>query len=668
MFNDNDIHAEETISPSSMLLMDMIKSEPKQVDNNGHFDKTDSSTPNEHSPAGVVEEFIKEQEAVINHNIQAELIQPEWPGCEYDDIWKDPDSFSKEAAGLSWWERVWGKVFIGIEVNRRMIRASKVRSWGHKQEIVQVEEILLDDSLTNNISVIAQQVKQILKKLNSAQIPITSIIGGPDVNLRLLRMPKVSKKEIRDALLWKNKKELHFFNDAPTILHYVILDEEQTPNAAEFFVLVIAVKEDLIKTNLEIMDHARVLPAKLTIRPIAQWNLFKSIPDKGLNSLLIDIGFETTHLTFYRNNSLQFARDISVGGNHFTTALMQTIFAGNQSYVLSWDQAESIKKEIGLAADTVDGKSPQGIPYSEIAVMMRPVAEKLASEIKISLDYYKENFKVDSYDNVYFAGRSMQLKKLKHFLESSIGQTIRPLCVSEAVAPSVRGKAIEELIPSMDTIGAALAKGSDLNFLPPYAKKELQFRNAFSKAISVFLIVLFVLGGSVLFLNKRNGDTNDILSILNNSLSRVRQENREFEQLQDQQNVLNSIQARILNETGVDSSMTAILKWISDVTPDEIALDQLSWGSAYNETEIRRTEANQAMKANGSTNIKPLGASKELHIKGAVFKDVFYADVHLLNFITTIERNPFFEEVQLKEKQRSLNDSELYFELVTKKK
>jgi Tfp pilus assembly protein PilN len=244
---------------------------------------------------------------------------------------------------------------------------------------------------------------------------------------------------------------------------------------------------------------------------------------------------------------------------------------------------------------------------------------------------------------------------------------MQPLFLTEGVAFSASGPEGIHSLP-MDTIGAALSKGSDLNFLPPAAKKELGYRNAFSKAISGLIILLGIFGSTLLIMNKKNSDTQHILSAFKESLARVRYENREYEQLLNERNALNAVQARIQEETIQDSSTLSILKWVSSITPDEIILEQLSWGEGYNEIELRRAGTNQAMRSNGTGLPKLKDEAKELHLKGAVYVDIFYGDIHLLNFITTMEKNPFFQEVQLKEKRQNADESIMSFELIAKKK
>jgi AraC-like DNA-binding protein len=391
----------------------------------------------------------------------------------------------------------------------------------------------------------------------------------------------------------------------------------------------------------------------------------QSIFSKGANSAVIDIGYDHTGLTFFKGGNLQFAREIPVGGNHFTAALMQTIFVDNTSYVLSWDEAEVIKKEIGLPAESLSGKTPQGIPYSEIAVMMRPVAEKLASEIRMSIDYYKENFKVDSFENMYVAGNAIRLKRLKNLLESSLGRALEPVNVLQAVGTSLA--LYHERTFPMDLIGAALSGSADLNFLPPSAKKEFFFRRAFSKVVSILIILLAVMAGSLLYMGKQRGDLEQILDGMNASRAIANRDIKKYDQLLNETLALNTSASKLKEEIRIDSTTVKILQWISQILPEEIVIEQLSWGRAYNETELRRETTKQTMKAN-NTIAATLDSLKTLNIVGVVYKDDFYADVHLLNFITALEQNPFFHEVRLIEKRREVQGASLRFELSVYKK
>jgi len=650
-----EIKEEEGLA--SVLLMDLIKSPSQEK----FVQSTSLEEQNKKVTGSTVEEFLTNHETAIQ---TVEVCQENAISSLdlIDELIETHES--NKRMRLAWWQKWIARKSVGIEINPRGIRAAQIRTIGERCELMRVEEIRFAEGKSDDPVVIGEYVKQLLRKMKTKSSHVVSLISGSDIHLRLLKMPKVSKKEIHDALLWKNKKELHFFNDAPTVLHYVILDEEPTPN--EFYVIVIAVKEDVIKNHLEIMERAHLLPEMVTIRPVAQWNFFKALPHQG-TSAVIDIGFDGTHLAFFKDESLQFARDIPVGGNHFTTALMQTIFVDNASYVLTWDEAESIKQNRGLLGGPAEGRTTQGIAYSEIAVLLRPVAEKLLSEIKMSIDYYKDNFKSEAMDNLYITGNAIRLKNLKTFLQDGLGRSVEVVRPGENIFARISLDS-GRIFSCQDVIGAALSKGTEFNFLPQNLKTELRFKRAFSHAVSGVFLLIWTLGTLSFFLMKKNNDLNTVQSIVSESLARVQEQNREYDQLQFERSGLEAAALKITAETRSDSTMDAILKLISNITPEELVIDELTWGNGYSEIELRRAGTNQKIKATGVEVGKSEANPNQLRIKGTVYKDVFYADIHLLNFISAIEKSQLFKEVTLREKRRDETDDKLYFELVTEKR
>lgn len=653
MYELNDLHQEqEEQALSSVRLMNLI-----QTSDHGDNGKNQAiANPGLNEFVAGHEESLKRSE---DHLEQPAALPPH--------VMSDLSAPFNPKQRIAWFLRPFSKKTIGLEINSRFIRASKIRRYGKKAEVIQMEEIDLATGKSSDEMVVTQYLKQIAQTMRFRSNDVISVIGGMDVNLRLLKMPKVTKQDLHEALVWKNKKELHFFNDAPVQLQPIILDESLS-NPNEFYVLVMAVKEELIQQHLQLLKRAGIEPSKLVIKPVAQWNLLKRNQANGPHSMMIDIGYENSLVTFFRGDTLQFAREIPIGGNHFTTALMETIFVDNVSYVLNWDEAEDIKQSMGLIIDPIDGKTVQGIPYSEIAVMMRPVAERFVSEIKMSLDYYLENFKSVTFEHVYVNGNSVKLKNLTPFLEKHIGQTIEIPHPQENLgdASSQRIHEQKNFISFFDSIGAALSYGVEFNFLPQVLKKEIRYRHGASWLGLTLFLVCAVLSGITFLMNIERHGLNDIHSSLQTSLQKIREQNGEFDKLVSEQNQLKTMAAQLRSEIKTDSLVNDILKMISNVTPDEIAIDELSWGNAFNAIQVDRLKTNKQMQAN-NINAPNKIESNELRIKGVVYKDVFYADIHLLNFISAIEKTNFFNEVSLREKRRDISDERLFFEIIANK-
>lgn len=654
MYDMKDIdQAQEEQALSSVRLMSLI-----QAGDNGNGNSKAHAVANQS-----LDEFVAGHEESLK--LSGDHLEPLIP--PQAEIVLDLSAPFSPKQRIAWLSRPFAKKTIGLEVNSRFIRASKIRHYGKKAEVIQMEEIDLASGKASDEMVVTQYLKQMAKRMRFQSADVVSVIGGMDVNLRLVKMPKVTKQDLHEALLWKNKKELHFFNDAPVELQYIVLNEASS-NPNEFYVLVMAVKEELIRQHLQLLKRAGIEPSKLVIKPVAQWNLLKRNPDKGRHSLMIDIGYENSLVTFFHDDTLQFAREIPIGGNHFTTSLMETIFVDNVSYVLSWDEAEEIKQAMGLIIESIEGKTVQGIPYSEIAVMMRPVAERFVSEIKMSLDYYLENFKSVTFDHVYITGNSVKLKNLVPFIERHIGHVLEAPHPQENLgdASAKQSNSGKNFISFFDSIGAALPHGAEFNFLPQALKKEIRYRHGASWLGLALFLVCAVLGGITFLMNIERNSLNDINETMQVSLEQIRAQHSEFDKLVAEQTRLKTIETQLKTEVKTDSLISYILKMISNVTPEEITVDEMTWGDAFNAIQMDRLKVNKQMQANGmnaANKIEP----NELRIKGVVYKDVFYADIHLLNFISAIEKTNFFTEVSLREKRRDVQDDRLFFEIVSKK-
>lgn len=625
---------------SSTRLMDAIRSpENGTVDVPSH---------------DALEDFVSKEEAA--HRLIKEAVEAkkaEIPPIDVDALLAEGDV----ARPIPWWLRPFAQTAVGLEITGRAVRVALLRRLGERSEIRIVDEV---DILGNgeDESVVAEYLRDAVSRLRLRRYPVVSIVGGTDVSVRLLKMPKVSRKEIHDALLWKNKKELHFFNDAPTVLHYVILDDDGLNTSPEFRVLVIAVKEERIRQHLDIMQRVRLQPSKLVIRPVAKWALMKKIRSVQQPCLMIDVGYDHTELSFFEDDTLYFSRDIGIGGQNFTTALTQTIFVDNRSHVLLPEEAEAVKRDLGLLSANARGTTAQGIPYSEIAVLMRPVAEKLVQEIKLSMDYYAENFKASALRSVLLTGNGVRMKHWVEFITSHLTlpvDVVQPMTFLPA-APSVPADRRPQMTSFLNAVGAAMSTGTDLNFLPKSQIRDRQLAKTASWMFSANFLFAIAIGAMGFLSWVREQALNRERDTLEMALTELSPHQRTYDDLVSAGTALESRIQKLRGETQSDSMSVRLLKMISNVTPEEIVLDEIRWGLGYNETEALRlrTAATMAMATTKDS---------MLEIKGTVYKDLFYADMHLLNFISGLEHTRMFSTVELRDKDRDATTEVVRFTL-----
>ena len=582
------------------------------------------------------------------------------PGVSEVELWGEEHPV---ASTFTLADRWFSKTMVGIELTDREIRASSVRCRSGRFEVQHATEIALNAQAEVDEPLLIAQLRQLNKQFGLNYRQTVSIIGGNDVSIRLLRMPRVSRKEIHEALLWKNKKELHFFNDAPTVLHYVIVDDDSTTGSGELFVLVVAAREERIRQHLALLSKAGIEPSKLIIRPVAKWSLIKRLPSIQRPCALIDLGQESTEVTFFNGSSLHYAREIQVGGNHFTKALTQTVFADHHSYGLSLEEAREIREKWGL--EPSGDQTIHGIPLVELAVLMRPVAEKLVQEIRLSLDYYKENFKTSDLKTIYLTGPVARMPHMLSFLRDNLDADLYPIKPSEHLPTGPNGVDIEVLTPCFNTVGAALSTGSEFNFLPRQHILNHRFRRMSSWTQTIGLALTACLATGLLFSILALQTLDRQLESTRAEVQTLESQQTAFESLKNDNTKIISQTDQLQNDLQSDSSAIRLMKMISCITPDPILIREISWGSAYNDVEMNRLRTLKIVQQNNGSVKPPL---RHLTITGTVYKDLFYADLHVLDFISAFERTHAFATVDLQNKDRDPITERLAFTLVLQTK
>ena len=634
--------SDERQALSSVHLMDLIQSGSTELE--------------VASPA--LDDFLEQEEA--SHTFTNTLTAIQSPAETEAELWNEENPLVSDFTAADRWL---SKTMAGLELTDRAIRLSVVHCRSGRFEVQEAVEIPLAGRSEEDEQFLLAQLRQLNKKYGLHYRQTVSIIGGSDINVRLLKMPRVSRKEIHDALLWKNKKELHFFNDAPTVLHYVIVDDDSTAGSGELFVLVVAAREERIREHLELLSKAGIEPSKLIIRPVAKWSLIQRLPSIQHPCALIDIGFESTEVTFFNGKSLHYTREIMVGGNHFTKALTQTVFTGTHSFGLSLQEAQDIKEKWGLSS--MADQYVHGIPMEELVVLMRPVAEKLLAEIRLSLDYYRENFKTSDLKTIYITGNAARMPHMVTFLRDNLDASLYPFKTGSHITTAPHGPDIGPVTTCLNAVGAALSTGSDFNFLPRQHVLNHRFRRIASWLQSVGFCLAAVLATGLMFSFLSVQSLDRLLATTESEVQMLESQQAAFEKLRLDNNKINALTAQLKNDLVADSSVLRLLKMISCITPEPILIQEIEWGNGFNDIEMDRLKTLKTVQQKNGAFKPPV---RQLKISGNAYKDLFYADLHLLDFVSAFERSNAFASVDLQSKERDPVTERLSFTLVLQTK
>jgi len=157
---------------------------------------------------------------------------------------------------------------------------------------------------------------------------------------------------------------------------------------------------------------------------------------------LINIGATYTNINILENGVLKVSHTFNVAGNEITDNL-------SQSLKINYEQAEELKKEIGLENMDDSKKSIHSVLY--------PLVNLIFVEIdKVCQDfYYKTNKKIEK---IFLAGGCSFLPGLKEYIAKESGLEVEIVnCFSNISYPPILEEVLMEMSP-IYAVAVGLAK------------------------------------------------------------------------------------------------------------------------------------------------------------------------------------------------------------------
>ncbi|MBI5969273.1 MAG: pilus assembly protein PilM [Deltaproteobacteria bacterium] len=315
-----------------------------------------------------------------------------------------------------------------------------------------------------------------------------------------ITIPLMPKGELKEALRWEIKGHLPVsIESVQTDFH--ILHEFVEKGVKKLEVIAVACPHHLIDRVLSIAKGAGLKPTHLDIGAFAFWNVLLAFDGLGKEEVvaLVDLGAEKTGVHLFKDGILQFSREITPAGADITRAIMEGIESEEEPYLL-YQRAEKIKEEMGIPdkafQERIDNKT---INLSKIPFFVRPVLERLAAEIKRSLDYYRNQFHVERIDRLLLTGGGANLKNITAYLADELRLPVEEFCPFRDLLYDPK-KMDEQAVQNLDPMspmltiatGVALPALKRIELLP--AKEPLWSRLRMDKWVPVVspLITLLV--------------------------------------------------------------------------------------------------------------------------------------------------------------------------------
>jgi|GEM_PF-3989938 len=291
-----------------------------------------------------------------------------------------------------------GKNSVKVAYLERSQNKYKVKCIGSRDTLKEA----IGSSSHEHKKVVIESIKSLWAE---SRIPVKEVafsIPEQHVFSKVIRIPKVSEKEVEETVFWRLKQLLPYDIDEVQKDYSVVAEIKST---GERDVLTVAAPKQIIQLYIEILETAGFVPIAVESEMISLIRTVRHINNQITDGLVLDLGSDSVALGIFSEGELYFSQDLENGSDILTKVLMNELS-------LNYEQAERYKRTYGL--DKTNAKA-----YTA----MKSVLDGISSQILRNLEFYRNDYKKPNPRNIYLAGEGALLIGIKEFFTETVGLT-----------------------------------------------------------------------------------------------------------------------------------------------------------------------------------------------------------------------------------------------------
>jgi type IV pilus assembly protein PilM len=266
-------------------------------------------------------------------------------------------------------------------------------------ETVVDEEIRDKDTVIFNVQSLIDQCDPQLKE-------VAISISGHGVITDKITIDQKSGAEAEQAILFQAEQRSPFDVDDVTMDYHII---QVNPETRKMEVLLVAARNEFLRSYIDLVSDAGLRPVIVDTDAFAILNAYQLNyeidPDKV--TALIDIGFDTTSITFLKDGLYHSNRDLGSGGRLVYNAIMKE-FRINQE----------------LASKTIKGEMGTSIDQDMLKATVVTGSEELISGLEVAFSYFKSTAKSPKVDWIVLTGGGALIPFLPEFIQAKLNVPI----------------------------------------------------------------------------------------------------------------------------------------------------------------------------------------------------------------------------------------------------
>jgi type IV pilus assembly protein PilM len=268
-------------------------------------------------------------------------------------------------------------------------------------------------------------------------------VSGSSVIVKNIMVPPMTDAELEESIDWHAEEHIPF-DIADVSLDYQVVGS--TPDSLH--VLMAACKRDFIANIKQAIQLAGKQPHVIDVDAFALQNCYEVNyePQASQTVALLNVGASTMNINIVQGTRSVFTRDVSVGGNQYTSLLQKELG-------LTFEQAEAVKR---------GGLLPDGAEARDLKQVLETISDILALEIQKTFDFYRatSDESEGGVQKILISGGGSKLPGLADFLASRFELPIEHFDPFRRIKIDARrydAEYLKEVIPEMAVaVGLAL--------------------------------------------------------------------------------------------------------------------------------------------------------------------------------------------------------------------
>lgn len=336
---------------------------------------------------------------------------------------------------------------IGLDIGSGSVKMADVvlrngKPYLKRMALMESPERAVEEGAIAEEDLLADTLQKLAAKNGFAGGRVAAALGGRNLFIREVNFPRMTEKEMREAIRWDLEKYVPF---SPDNLYFDFWIVGSGATEMEVRVLLVAVPKEVVDSLVRVVKKAGLKLIAIDIEPLAIQRTLPAVAD----CMVIDSGAAVSQVTLFQKHSPVFTRNIPIGGNQFTETMMEGLEIGREEAELVKHRGANLLEPVESSSEAAD------IVQSQID---RVVAE-LAGEVRRTLEYYQVQNRNVSISSVFITGGGAKMAQLPEKLSAILELPVvlhDPLLNME-IAPSFNRQYLRGVGPQMAVaVGLAL--------------------------------------------------------------------------------------------------------------------------------------------------------------------------------------------------------------------